>query len=206
MTLALTRTTAPDNETSNGDSPDTLAEKVGDAVRRYNAGDERAMTDLVHSVTPWLFHICRGYRLSRPTAEDVVQNTMLTLVQHIRTVREPRSALSWLSVVARREALRAINKERRTELVGDMAAFDTVREADDPQHVVEATLVRETLLTTLAKLPGRRRDLLWLLFVAEVKGYATIGEILGMPVGSIGPNRQRGLDALRGLLDPALAA
>ena len=206
MTLALTRTTAPDNETSNDDSTDTLAEKVGDAVRRYNAGDERAMTDLVRWVTPWLFHICRGYRLSRPTAEDVVQNTMLALLQHIRTVREPRSALSWLSVVARREALRAINKDRRTELVGDMAVFDTVREVDDPQYVVEAKLVREALLTNLAKLPGRRRDLLWLLFLAEVKGYAAIGEILGMPVGSIGPNRQRGLDALRGLLAPVLVA
>jgi RNA polymerase sigma factor (sigma-70 family) len=206
MTLSLTSTTAADDAPKNGDNTDTLAEKVGDAVRRYNDGDERAMTDLVRCVTPWLFHVCRGYRLSRPTAEDVVQNTMLALVQHIRSVREPRSALSWLSVVARREALRAINKDRRTELVGDMAMFDTVRESDDPQHVVEAKLVREALLASLARLPGRRRDLLWLLFLAEVKGYATIGEILGMPIGSIGPNRQRGLDAMRGLLAPALVA
>ncbi|MDT7579316.1 MAG: hypothetical protein QOK35_580 [Pseudonocardiales bacterium] len=206
MTLSLTPTTATVHESTTSDTPETLAEKVGDAVLRHNAGDERAMTDLVRCVTPWLLHICRGYRLSQATAEDVVQNTLLVLVQHVRTVREPRSALSWLSVVARREALRALNKDRRAEPVEDMAVFDGVREADDPQYLVEAKLVREALLSALARLPARRRNLIWLLFLAEVEGYARVGDILGMPVGSIGPTRQRGLDAMRALLDPGLAA
>jgi RNA polymerase sigma factor (sigma-70 family) len=208
MTLSLTPTPTPttDHESTTSDTPETLAEKVGDAVLRHNAGDERAMTDLVRCVTPWLLHICRGYRLSQATAEDVVQNTLLVLVQHVRTVREPRSALSWLSVVARREALRALNKDRRAEPVEDMAVFDGVREADDPQYLVEAKLVREALLSALARLPARRRNLIWLLFLAEVEGYARVGDILGMPVGSIGPTRQRGLDAMRALLDPGLAA
>ena len=205
MTLSLTPTTATDDDPRNGDLPETLAEKVADDVRRHNAGDERAMTDLVRRVTPRLFHICRGYRLSPSTAEDVVQNTLLALVQHVRTVREPRSALSWLSVVTRREALRVLNKDRRTEPVGDMAIFDSPRESDDPQYVGEAKLVREELLMTLGRLPARRRELLCQLFFSEDSGYATVGEILGMPVGSIGPTRQRSLDALRGLLDPELA-
>ena len=206
MTLSLSRTTASDNEPTNDDTSETLAERVGDAIQRHNAGDEQAMTDLVRWVTPWLFHICRGYRLSRQTAEDVVQNTLLAFVQQGHTLREPRSALSWLSTVARREALRALNTDRRAEPVGDMAAFDSARVADDPQRLVEAKLVREAVLSALATLPARQRDLLWLLFVAEVKGYATVGDILGMPVGSIGPNRQRGLATLRGILDPELAA
>jgi RNA polymerase sigma factor (sigma-70 family) len=197
-----------DTEQVNNDLSGTLAGKVGDAVVRHRAGDDRAMADLVRSVTPWLFRVCRDFRLSTATAEDVVQNTLLAFVQHGGTVRDPRSALSWLTVVARRESLRALNKERRAEPVGDVTAWDTAREARggassealDPQAVVEDRMAREVLLANLARLPDRKRELLSLMFLNEVTAYATISEILDMPVGSIGPTRQRGLDTLRGLL------
>ena len=64
----------------NDSDSDTLRERVGAALSRYNDGDATAMTDLVRGVTPWLFHVCRGYRLSTPTAEDVVQTPWLLLV------------------------------------------------------------------------------------------------------------------------------
>lgn len=159
------------------------------------------MAELVRSVTPWLFRICRGYRLSEPTAEDVVQDTVLTLLQHIGTVREPRSVLAWLTVVARRKALRAIRVERRAEPVGDMGTLDAGCSPDDPQRILEARLLRRVLLRNLDKLPERKRGLINLLFLAEVENYATVGELLGMPIGSIGPTRQRGLKRLRELLE-----
>src|SRR6185295_5346691 len=112
----MASSTVRENETET----DTLHGKVGDAVRRHNAGDRTAMTDLVRIVTPWLFRVCREHRLATATAEDVVQTTLLALVQHVHSVRDPRSALSWLTVVARRESLRAIAKERRCDPVEDM--------------------------------------------------------------------------------------
>lgn len=179
----------------------TLAAEVSDAVQRYNAGDRAAMAELVRRVSPWLFHLCRGYRLSTATAEDVVQNTLVVLLQRVQTLRDSRSALSWLTVVARREAIRAINTEKRLNLVGDMVVLDSTLDLDDPQNIFEAKALRRMVHRNLAKLPSRRRNLLCLMFLAEVEGYATIGEILDMPVGSIGPTRQRGLDKLRDLLD-----
>jgi RNA polymerase sigma factor (sigma-70 family) len=193
MAMSLVR----ENDSDSG----TLRERVGDALCRYNAGDTAAMADLVRCVTPWLFHVCRGYRLSTPTAEDVVQTTLLTLVTHARSVRDPRSALSWLTVVARREALHAITKERRCEPVDDTAVFDRVCAADDPHTIVETRMLRAAVLQGLAALPARRRDLLYLLFLAEVRNYETIGQILDMPVGSVGPTRQRGLEAMRRRLE-----
>src|SRR5689334_18960551 len=168
----------------NHSDSDTLREKVGDALCRHNDGDAAAMADLVRCVTPWLFHVCRGYRLSTPTAEDVVQATLLTLVTHAHSVRDPRSALSWLTVVARREALHAIARERRCEPVEDTAVFDRVCATDDPHTVVEARMLRAAVLRGLAALPARRRDLLYLLFLAEVRSYETVGAILDMPIGS----------------------
>ena len=81
-----------------------------------------------------------------------------------------------------------------------MATVDSAFETYDPQRVFEARTLRRALLRNLAKLPERRRELLSLLFLDEVTGYETIGQVLDMPMGSIGPTRQRGLARLRDLL------
>lgn len=200
MTACTDPTNRENVSFADGCQESTLATVVADTVQRYNSGDRAAMAELVRRVSPWLFHLCRGYRLSTPTAEDVVQNTLLVLFQHVQTLRDSQGALSWLTVVARREAIRAINTEKRTQPVDDMVVLDSTLDLDDPQHIFEAKALRRMVHRNLAKLPGRRRELLYLMFLAEVEGYATIGEILDMPVGSIGPTRQRGLDKLRDLL------
>ncbi len=83
----------------------TLADQVAMCIRRHLDGDPEAMTDLTRQVRPWLFHIARSYRLPHELADDVVQSTMLAALLHIHRLRDPGSGLSWLSVVARREAL-----------------------------------------------------------------------------------------------------
>jgi RNA polymerase sigma factor (sigma-70 family) len=185
---------------TNDERANTLSGKVGDAVVRYAAGDKTAMTGLVRTVTPWLLHICRGYRLSADSAQDVVQTTLLTLVQHVHTLRNPDGALSWLSVVARREALRVVGKEKRVEPVADITAFDRPSRRDDPQSVVEVRMAHAAVLRNLAMLPERSRGLLYLLFLADITTYADIADLLDVPIGSIGPTRRRGLDAMGRLL------
>jgi RNA polymerase sigma factor (sigma-70 family) len=181
--------------------PSGLVVKVSDAVRRNMAGDPTAFAELARCVTPWLLRICRGYRLSTATAEDVVQNTLLALIEHGEALRDPQCALSWLSVVARREALRAISAERRVTPVDDLDSLDRRLDVDDPQCIVERAVLRRMVQRNVARLPDRRRELLRLLFWVDDGGYAAIGDLLDMPIGSIGPTRRRALEQLRGLLD-----
>ncbi len=178
----------------------TLSAELADAVQRHRSGDPNAIADLARKATPFLFYVCHSYRMSKHTAEDVVQTTLLTLVQHIQTVREPQSVLSWLAVVARREAIRVIKLERRAEPIGDMATFDRPDDADDPSRVMEVDLVSRVIRRNLAKLLDRKGDLLRLAFLADVRDYASIADTLDMPIGSIGPTRQRGLKVLRDLV------
>ena len=189
-----------DEQTTNGGRGSGLAAEVADAVQRHLGGDERAMADLVRRATPWLFRICREYRLSTHSAEDVVQNTLLALTLHAQRLRDPHSTLAWLTVVTRREAIRLIKAERRAEPIGDMAVLDSALDDDDPEYVFEARLLSSALQRNLAKLPELRRDLLRLVFLSDVKGYAAIAEKLGIPIGSIGPTRQRSLERMRELL------
>ena len=55
----------------------------------------------------------------------------------------------------------------------------------------------------LAELPARRRELLRALFFVAEPNYAEISREMGLPVGSIGPTRQRMLRTLRGGLERA---
>ena len=108
----------------------TLADQVASCIRRHLDGDPEAMTDLTRQVRPWLFHIARSYRLPHELTDDVVQSTMLAALLHIHRLREPGSGLSWLSVVARREALRprerqlADGKEQRQQQRRDEDELD----------------------------------------------------------------------------------
>jgi RNA polymerase sigma factor (sigma-70 family) len=181
--------------------PNGLAIQVSDTFRRNLAGDPVAFAELTRCVTPWLLRICRGYRLSAATAEDVVQNTLLALIEHGASVRDPHCALSWLGVVARREALRAISAERRMTPVDDLDALDRGLDVDDPQRIVERAVLRRTINRNVARMPDRRRELLRLLFWVDNGGYAAIGDLLDMPIGSIGPTRRRALEQLRRLLN-----
>jgi RNA polymerase sigma factor (sigma-70 family) len=176
----------------------TLASEVATLIRRYRTGDPAAMTELVRLVTPYLYRIALSCRLTTYAADDVVQSTLESALTHLPSLRDADAGLAWLSVIARREAVRVSREERRTDPLGDRDDIGT--DDADPERTALAHLARETLLRALVRLPERYRKLLGLLFFDEGLDYAAISRELDMPVGSIGPTRQRGLIKVRALM------
>ena len=179
----------------------SFVDQVTTCIRRHLDGDPEAMTDLTRQVRPWLFHIARSYRLPYEMADDVVQSTMLAALLHIHRLRDPGSGLSWLSVVARREALRVINLERRYVCVDDVDSLHSVPDSSaGPEEIVLDEVDRAAIRRTIAKLPNRHRAVLEQLIHADQPSYEAISAALKVPVGSIGPTRRRGLERMRLLL------
>ncbi|MBA3905191.1 MAG: sigma-70 family RNA polymerase sigma factor [Pseudonocardiales bacterium] len=179
----------------------TLAAAVGVAIRSHRAGDRAAMTDLVRIVTPYLYRVAFSCRLSAYAADDVVQSTLESALIHLPSLRDADAGLAWLSVIARREAVRVSREERRMDLIGDRDGFVDSADSADPERIALAHMARDALLCALAKLPERYRALLTLLFFDDQLDYLTIASELAMPVGSIGPTRQRGLKKVRALIE-----
>jgi RNA polymerase sigma factor (sigma-70 family) len=177
-----------------------LAGAVAEAIRRLRAGDRGAMDDLVREVRPWLYRIAVGHRLNHHSAEDVVQETLLSLVQHVHELRDPEAGLGWLSVVARHEAVQVIRKDRRADLPGELPERDAPVAPDDPERCALETITRDRLAEAVGKLPERCGSILRLAFLADERDYATISSTLGIPVGSIGPTRQRALRKMHDML------
>jgi RNA polymerase sigma factor (sigma-70 family) len=169
-----------------------LAVAVGDAIRRHRDGDRNAMDDLARLARPWLYRIALGHRLNHHSAEDVVQETLLSLLQHVDDLRDPEAGLGWLSTVARHEAIRIIRRDGRE--------WESFAASDDPEQRVIELFARTRLTAAVERLPERCGRVIGLAFLADERDYSTISTALDMPVGSIGPTRQRALRRMRDLL------
>jgi RNA polymerase sigma factor (sigma-70 family) len=158
-------------------------------------GDGEAWQELVQHYQRYLRWIAYSFRLSDAQAEDAAQATWLKLVQHIGTLREPHSVGGWLSVTMRRQCIRVASRQRREELRGDWSAHDLP--SDDGVEARVLMAERDaTLWHAVDQLPARQRQLIRCLFATPTPTYLEVSQRLSMPVGSIGPVRERALRAL----------
>lgn len=176
-------------------------ERAAALFARWRAGDGRAMDELVRLMTPVLWHVVRSYGLDGALAEDVVQTTWLTLVRRHESILEPRAVSGWLTMCARREAWRVGKAHRRA----DATEAEELEPRLPVRESAEQTAARDDethrLWTAVAGLDERCRRLLRIIAFEDRPDYARIAADLAMPVGSIGPTRQRCLRKLRARLE-----
>ncbi len=180
-----------------------VADLAADRFRAYRAGEESALESLVETLTPLLWHIVRAYGLDTASAEDVVQNTWLTLVRKADTVVEPQAVLRWLTVTARREAWRTARANGRVDLTDDTTTLDVRTPTPSSEDQVVRTADERALWLAVGKLNERCQRLLRIIAFHDRPDYGALSRELGMPVGSIGPTRGRCLDKLRAELATA---
>jgi RNA polymerase sigma factor (sigma-70 family) len=174
-------------------------------VTSARGGDKAAWDELVERYAPLVWSICRRYGLSRPDADDVGGSVWLRLIEHLPDLREPAALPGWLVTTTRRECMRVLRINQRQQRLED--AVDPEETADTALTVDEEVLVEErnlALRLAFGQLPEACRNLLAMLVQDPPVPYGEISARLRMPVGSIGPNRQRCLARLRRC--PLLAA
>jgi len=189
MTVETACTLIPQQLT---DSPaDTT---VSDLVARAKAGDRQAWDALVERYAPLIWSICRRHRLGHADADDVGQSVWLRLVDQLDRVRDPAALPGWLATTARRECLRVLGGMQGPR--GSVYAPDVESLPDAERHAA--------LREAFDQLPPNGQQLISLLIADPPLPYADISARLGIPVGSIGPNRSRYLAKMR--RHPAIAA
>lgn len=167
-------------------------------VGRAAEGDQGAWDEIVERYAPLVYTICNRYRLSNHDIEDVGQNVWLLLVEQVGKLREPAALPGWLTTTTARECLRVVTASRKSERMGT-GLDDSVQFVDDTA-IDEEILMGERnagLRAAFAELPPRCQQLLSMLISDPPRSYAEIHAVLGIPVGSIGPQRARCLDRLR---------
>jgi len=174
------------------------ASEVSRLVRASASGDETAWNELVCRYSPLVMAVTRTYQLTADDAKDVSQTVWLRLVENLANLREPDALPGWLATTTQRECIRQLRQGRRVLPVdphtdGALQLCETV----DPDTDILRAELHQALRDGLADLPARDQALLKLRAADPPKSYGEISQLLGMPIGSIGPTFRRSLDRLR---------
>jgi RNA polymerase sigma factor (sigma-70 family) len=148
-----------------------------------------------------LWSIACSFRLGVADAADAVQNTWLKLVERLDHIAEPDRLGSWLATTARRECLQLL---RRTSRERPAATATWLAGLPDGTAPVDTGILLEerdaALWNAVGFLPERCQQLLRVLMAAPPPTYRDVAAALDMPMGTIGPSRQRCLEQLRKVL------
>jgi RNA polymerase sigma factor (sigma-70 family) len=176
-----------------------------DLVDGLITGDEQAWRRFVAEYGGVIYAVATGFGFSEADRDDLFQNTCLTAVRSIHTLRDSSRLSSWIYSVAYRLAIDTRRRQRGIsleDLAGEshelpgMTVDPTITEA--LQRIEEAAQLHDAL----ERLDPRCRRLLKALYLEEPQpGYAEISKRERMPIGSIGPTRARCLKKIRKLLE-----
>jgi DNA-directed RNA polymerase specialized sigma24 family protein len=147
-------------------------------VTAAGAGDGRAWEVLADRLSRLTWRTCMAYGLTPPEARRTSRLVWLRFADRLSTRAATRSATTWIYDATAQECRTVIALAPRP----------------DPPPALEG--VDPDMQRAHGELPVRDRVLLTLLDDGAFS-YREIGEILGMPLGSIGPTRRRCLHRLR---------
>jgi RNA polymerase sigma factor (sigma-70 family) len=182
------------------------ADNSAELVARVRKGDASAWRDLIDQYEPLLRRLARQYRLSAEDAEDAVQVTWLRCLENIGQLIDADRLAAWLTTICRRESLRLATRGRREVPLNESQMthlIDNRAGESDPCEEAARHDEHDRLYRAIATLPQRQRVVLVELLTREGQSYLDLSHRVGLPVGSVGPTRQRAFTRLRN--DPRLA-
>ncbi|MDP9821558.1 RNA polymerase sigma factor [Nocardioides massiliensis] len=166
-------------------------------LARCRQRDAAAWSMLVTRYERLVWSVAIRNGVSPEDAADITQTTFVTLIDSLHRLRDDQQLASWLMTVARRQAWRIRNLDRRKV---------SVEEVPEPAPATHDPYAEWDSLTALhdalAVLGGTCRELLHALYFDPAEpSYAEIAERFGRSIGGIGPLRGRCLQKLRDLLE-----
>jgi RNA polymerase sigma factor (sigma-70 family) len=164
-------------------------------------GDAPAMADLYARTSAKLYGICLHILGSEAEAEEVLQETYVTVWRKAGAFDAAKaSAITWLAVLARNKAIDRL-RVRRPSAAEDLDAASTVAD-DGPSalDVLEDEQERERLSACLDELEDRQGQAIRAAFV-DGATYSELAEREGVPLGTMKSWIRRSLLRLRGCLE-----
>jgi len=165
-----------------------------DLVRRAQAGDDQAFGQLVERNRRVVYRAAYAALGSADDAEDVAQDTFVTVYQKLGGFRGDSSFKTWLLSIAWRKALdrrRSVLRWLRLTVVHDRSApelpdvVDRMPSPDEsPEDGVAADQLRRLVTAMIGTLPRKLRDSLLLAGSGDYT-YEQMARMLGVPVGTV---------------------
>lgn len=167
-------------------------------MRAAQEGDRAAYEQLLREIMPLVRSLARHRCRNPADAEEIVQDTLLT-VHRVRHTYDPgRPFSAWLAAITARRAIDLLRRRQRVSKY----------ESTDPQlletfsgaaanNEVEAVHSADEVAHLLQQLPARQREALEILKLRDLSA-AQAARLSGQSAGALKVNAHRALKALRG--------
>lgn len=170
--------------------------EIAELAERARQGDEAALDRLLAEIEPTVQRFGRKLCRHDEDAEDVTQDTLIALTEHLGDLENRAALTSWVFALARSACVR---KRRGRANAPHASAFDVPESADAaPSPEDRAALREETdkLARAIADLPRVDRDVL---FLRDLDGRpaSEAATELGISVDAVKSRLHRAREALR---------
>ena len=174
-------------------------------------GDKKAMTILVNAYSGKIYNL--GLRMMRnePDAEDILQETFLTMVKKLNTFKGKSSLYTWLYRIAMNLSLEKLKDKHRTNVTASiddpdysgLGQFEPIQLPDDTDDKMTADQFRKFLDNAMETLNEKLRAV-FILRDIEGQSVAETAEILDLTESNAKVRLMRARLALRDELSKIL--
>lgn len=174
-------------------------------VGRVLAGNEHACRFLVSSYQKLVNHMVRRMVLQDAVAEDLCQDVFLRVFKRLHSFRGEARLSTWIAAIAYNTTAtylkrKKVMNEQELDNAGLAALMESGSSASDSLDQEE---IKRLLLGSIELLPLHYRTILTLYYLDEFS-YREIGEITGMPEGTIKSYLHRSRQLLKSKLEKIL--
>lgn len=181
-------------------SPETanLSDEQLVAIIREN--DKELFGEIIRRYQTRLRHYLRKFVKHPDELEDVLQEVFIKVYRNLYGFDIEKKFSPWIYRISHNEALNHIKKYRRESVSLDETELHIVDERIDIKSDLESAQAKELIGELLGTMKEKYRAPL-ILYLFEEKTYDEIGDILRIPVSSVGTLIMRGKKHLKKLLE-----
>ena len=193
---------SPESPSPLPDAPDPFAALLG----RVAMGDRLALRAIYDQAAPKLFGLALRITGKRDWAEDVVQESFVSIWHHAGDYRPQLAApMTWMTTIVRNRALDCLRRANAARLASatpldDAPEADLEDHHDGPAELAQASEQARALNRCLQRLDQPQREAVVLAYLQDLS-HAELAERLRVPLGTIKSWIRRGLEKLRSCLE-----
>jgi RNA polymerase sigma-70 factor (ECF subfamily) len=177
-----------------------------DLLRRYRAGDAAAFTQLYERHRLGLFRFLMGLCGDQAVAEEVFQETWMSLIRSESLQREAAVLFkTWLYQIARNRLIdhwRKQGRHQQREEAFDEQLHDQAMAEPDPERQLSLSQDQARIQAALADLPAEQREVFLLRAHGDLELHE-IAELTRTPAETVKSRLRYALQKLRRLLSTA---
>jgi len=171
-------------------------------IDRIGRRDEAALRELYDRTAPRLMGLAMRVVRQREWAEDVLQESFMTVWRAAADYRGTLSPpLAWLGLIVRSRSLdllrrRTADRAQLTQEFDELMAETLESDAPNPVDTADASEQAWALHQCLSQLEARQREVVSLAYLRELS-HGELAEQLKLPLGTVKTWIRRGLEKLR---------